>query len=77
MTKKNLKQTMFLIIFAAIMLWIVFNYKLFIDLVIFLFNLLLPLIVGIAIAFIINVPMRLIERKIFKIERRKHKKTNN
>lgn len=74
MTKKNLKQTMFLIIFAAIMLWIVFNYKLFIDLVIFLFNLLLPLIVGIAIAFIINVPMRLIERKIFKIERRKHKK---
>lgn len=74
MTKKNLKQTLLLIVFAALMLWIVFNYKLFIDLVVFLINLLLPLIVGIAIAFIINVPMKLIERKIFKIEKRKHKK---
>ena len=34
----------------------------------------MPIIVGIAIAFIINVPMKQIERKIFNIDKRKHKK---
>ncbi len=74
LNKKNTKQIMLLISFAALMLWIVFNYKIFIDLISFLIKLLMPLIVGIAIAFIINVPMKQIERKIFKIEKRKHKK---
>lgn len=74
LNKKNTKQIMLLISFAALMLWIVFNYKLFIDLIGFIIKLLMPLIVGIAIAFIINVPMKQIERKIFKIEKRKHKK---
>lgn len=74
LNKKNTKQIMFLISFAALMLWIVFNYKLFIDLIGFIIKLLMPLIVGIAIAFVINVPMKQIERKIFKIEKRKHKK---
>lgn len=74
LNKKNTKQIMFLISFAALMLWIVFNYKIFIDFISFLIKLLMPLIVGIAIAFIINVPMKQIERKLFKIEKRKHKK---
>lgn len=74
LNKKNTKQIMFLISFAALMLWIVFNYSLFIDIAKFVIKLLMPLIVGIAIAFIINVPMKQIERKLFKIEKRKHKK---
>ena len=56
------------------MLWIVKNYTLFLDFVKFLINLLMPLIVGIAIAFVLNVPMKQIEKKIFKIDKRKHKK---
>lgn len=74
LNKKNTRQIMILIFFAAIMLWVVFNYSLFIDIAKFIIKLLMPLIVGIAIAFIINVPMKQIERKIFKIEKRKHKK---
>ena len=74
LNKKNTKQIMLLISFAALMLWIVFNYNLFIDLVGFIVKLFMPLIVGIAISFIINVPMKQIERKIFKIDKRKHKK---
>ncbi len=74
LNKKNIKQIMFLISFSAIMLWVVFNYHLFIQLIGFIIKLLMPLIVGIAIAFIINVPMKQIERKIFKIAKRKHKK---
>ena len=72
--KKNTKQIMILIVFAALMLWIVFNYTIFIDLVKFIIGLLTPLIVGMIIAFIINVPMKKLEEKVFKINKRKHKK---
>ena len=74
MTKKLKKQLMELILFAGLILWAVFNYKLFIDFVGFTFKLVMPLIVGVAIAFIINVPMKSIEKNIFKIDKRKHKK---
>ena len=74
LNKKNTKQIMFLIIFAALMLWIVFNYKMFIDLVGFIIGLLTPLIVGMIIAFIINLPMKKLEEKVFKINKSKHKK---
>ncbi len=74
LNKKNMRQIMVLIIFAAIMLWLVFNYGIFISLIKFSVKLLMPVIVGICIAFILNVPMKLIETKVFKIEKRKHKK---
>lgn len=74
MTKKLKKQITELIIIFGIVLWIVFNYKLFFDFTLFIFKLIMPVIIGIAIAFIINVPMKQIERKIFKIDKRKHKK---
>ena len=72
--KKSERQIIRLIIFSGIVLWAVFNYKIFIDFVAFVIKLFLPLIVGIAIAFIINVPMKQIERKVFNIDKRKHKK---
>lgn len=74
MTKKMKKHIMELIIFAGIVLWSINNYKLFIDLLAFTIKILMPLIVGMAIAFLINVPMKQVERKIFKIQKRKHKK---
>lgn len=74
MTKKLKKQLTELIIFSGIVLWCVFNYKLFFDFVGFILKLSMPVIVGIAIAFIINVPMKQIEKNIFKIDKRKHKK---
>ena len=74
MTKKLKKQLTELIIFAGIVLWCVFNYNLFFDFIKFVLKLAMPIIVGIAIAFIINVPMKQIERKIFNIDKRKHKK---
>lgn len=73
-TRKNKRQIMELIVFSGIVLWCVFNYKLFIDLVRFIIKLVMPIVIGIAIAFILNVPMKQIERKVFKIDKRKHKK---
>lgn len=73
-TKKNKRQIMELIVFAGLVLWCVFNYNLFINFIKVVFKLVMPLLVGLAIAFIINVPMKQIEKKIFKIDKRKHKK---
>ena len=73
-TKKNKRHIMELIVFAGVVLWCVFNYNLFIDFIKVVFKLVMPLLVGLAIAFIINVPMKQIEKKIFKIDKRKHKK---
>ena len=74
MKKKQMTQIMKLIAFAAFMLWGVFNYKVLIELLGFIFALLMPLLIGIAIAFIINVPMKYIEEKIFRVKKRKRKK---
>ena len=71
---KSKKQIMELIVFAGIVLWIVFNYTLFIDLIKFVFKLIVPLITGIAISFIINVPMKKLEKGLFNVDKRKHKK---
>ena len=73
-TRKNKRQIMELIIFAGIVLWCVFNYKLFIDFTLFVIKLVMPIIIGIAIAFIINVPMKQLERKVFKVDKRRNKK---
>lgn len=74
LNKKNTKQIMILIAFAAFMYWVAMNYMLFVNLLKFIFKIILPIIVGIAISFIVNVPMKQIENKLFKINKRKHKK---
>lgn len=74
LSNKNRRQIIELIIVAGITLWAVLNYKLFIDFVRFGIKLVMPVIVGVAIAFILNAPMKLFERKIFKVHKRKHKK---
>lgn len=74
LTEKNMKKIIRLIIFTGITLWCVLNYNVFFNAVGYVLKLLTPVILGFGIAFIINVPMRQIERKIFKVEKRKNKK---
>ncbi|MBQ9013008.1 MAG: AI-2E family transporter [Bacilli bacterium] len=73
-SKKTKKSIAELIVFAGIVLWAALNYTLFIDIIKLVFKLFIPLFTGIAIAFIINVPMKQIEKNIFKADKRKHKK---
>lgn len=72
--KKTRKQIIELIIIAGIVLWCVFNYQLFFHLVKYIIKLIMPLIVGLGLAFVINVPMKAIETKWFKSNKRKNKK---
>ena len=72
--KKTKKEIIELIIIFGVVLWCVFNYKLFFDVIGFIVKLIMPLIVGVGISFILNVPMKAIEKKLFRVDKRKHKK---
>ena len=60
--KKDKKTIIELIIFAGIVLWCVINFKVFTDLFTLIYNVILPLVVGCAIAFVVNVPMKKLEK---------------
>lgn len=65
LTKNNIKKIIRLMIIAGIILWIALNYKTAIWLIGSIISLFRPIIIGIGVAFILNVLLRLIEEKIF------------
>ena len=65
LSKENMKKIRGLILFTILILVAMWNYKLLFAGVKFLGNVILPFAIGGAIAFILNVPMNFIERKLF------------
>lgn len=65
LSKENLKKIRGLILFTIFVLVALWNYKLLFSGVKFLGKVVLPFAIGGAIAFILNVPMNFIERKLF------------
>lgn len=75
MDKTELKKWIILIIIASLCLWTVNNFEIIGNIISLIINVLLPFIIGGVLAFILNLPMKKIEKllkKIFKKE--KHKK---
>ncbi len=64
--KENLRKIRGLILFTIVVLITLWQYNAVLHLVIMCMNILFPFIVGGAIAFILNVPMNFIEKKLFK-----------
>lgn len=64
--KENLRKIRGLILFTIIVLITLWQYNAVLQLAVMCMNILFPFIVGGAIAFILNVPMNFIEKKIFK-----------
>ena len=73
-SNKTKKEVIKLIIIFGIVLWCVFNYTLFFDLLKFIVKLVMPVFAGLGFAFVINVPMKKIEKSWFKVDKRKNKK---
>ena len=73
LNKENIKKIKELILFTILVLVALWNYKLLFSGVKFLGKVILPFAIGGAIAFILNVPMNFIERKLF-AEAKKEKK---
>lgn len=63
--KENVKKIRGLIFFTALIFVALWNYKMIFQAVKFVGRVLLPFAIGGAIAFILNVPMRFIENRLF------------
>lgn len=74
LNKDTIRKIRGLIIFTIIMLMAIWNYKVVFELLRYIFNILLPFLIGGAIAFILNVPMHFIEEHLFKNDKLKDKK---
>ena len=64
--KSKMKQYMTLIAFGVILFWLLNNYRLVFGTAESVFSVLSPVIIGFCIAFILNVPLSSIERRLFK-----------
>lgn len=72
--KDNLKKIRGLILFTIFVLVALWNYELVIDGIRFIWGVIFPFVLGGIIAFIVNIPMRFFEEKIFDKARKRNKK---
>ena len=63
--KENLKNCMYLILFAVLLYVGLQNLNVVLDFLMRVIGLFLPFIVGAGIAFVLNVPMKFIEKNVF------------
>lgn len=63
--KETIRKIRGLIVFTIVVLMIIWNYKVFFGLLGYVLNIILPFLIGGAIAFVLNVPMHFIEENIF------------
>ena len=62
LNKENMKKIILIITFALVGFWAVNNIKSVLDAISFIFKLLGPFILGFAIAFVLNVPLKFFEK---------------
>ncbi len=74
LNKNNTKKIIFIIAMTLLMLWAVINSETVFEFAQYLLWLINPLIVGVAVAFILNVCVRSIEKRLFKWLDRQHGK---
>lgn len=73
LNRQNLKKILVIITFALLLLWTVLNFNMVINFLEQTFNIIFPFILGIGIAFVLNILTKFFERKLF-ITRSKKKK---
>lgn len=69
LSNENIKKLRGLILFTAIVVVCLWKYEISLGLIFFVWRVLLPFIIGGAIAFVLNVPMNFIQRHLFPKER--------
>jgi predicted PurR-regulated permease PerM len=72
--KDNIKKIRGLILFTIFVLVVLWNYELVFDAIGFLWGVILPFVIGGAIAFVVKIPMNFFEDKIFGKAKEKEKK---
>lgn len=64
---KEVKKWMFLIVFSVLFFWLVNNFNIILNVINKVFNVLFPFILGVVIAFILNIPMMKIEKVLKRV----------
>ena len=62
---KSLLRMVFLIAFGIFFYWLLHNFSVVAGIVAFLLSILNPFLAGLVIAYVLNLPMRLVERRLF------------
>lgn len=65
LNKKESKRLLFYACIAIFFAWFLYNASTFMSMVSFLFGIFSPLVLGFCMAFILNVPMKIFENKVF------------
>ncbi|MDO4672296.1 MAG: AI-2E family transporter [Porphyromonadaceae bacterium] len=73
--KETIRKIRGLIVFAVVVVMIVWNYEVFFRLLGHAVNIILPFLIGGGIAFVLNVPMHFVEGKLFGHKKLKNNKT--
>ena len=63
---KKFRQQLALVAFGVVLFWALFNLKSLFTHLSYLINVLSPLLLGVLLALILNVPMSALERTLFK-----------
>lgn len=74
LNRKNIRKIRGLILFAAVVILALMKFDLLCAALVFLIGIIKPFIVGGMIAFVINIPMRFFETRLFSGERLKNRK---
>ena len=69
LNRENIRKIRGLIVFAAVIMVVIWQHTIIIDLSRFLMGLVLPFVIGGSIAFVLNMPMSFIERVLFNPKR--------
>lgn len=72
--KENMRKIKELILFTIIILIALWNYNILFEWIGFVFGIIFPFLLGGGIAFVLNVPMKFLEKKIFGHRRLRNKK---
>ena len=75
LNKETIRKIKELIVFTALVIVCLWKYEMVFDVISFILNLLLPFIIGGAIAFVLNVPMNFFQRHLFPEEKTANNKT--
>lgn len=73
--KETVKKIKEIIVFTAVLIVCLWKYEMVFSVFRFILNILLPFIIGGAIAFVLNVPMNFFQRKLFPAEKIEKNKT--
>lgn len=67
LSKKTVKRILLIITFTVLLIWVIYNHKLLFKYIGELYSLISPFVIGLCIAYVVNVIMRPIERLWMKL----------